>query len=140
MSAIAHAPLTSGQALSPATDPPSLNRGAKLLRRRNSLLRQLRRVQDDLDAIPDSGRPRLKPADYFGPLGPVKTAETFRDAGRDREIIVSIYGRQVIYQLAGRPEHYILPHTVGVQRAMGLAAGVDTGPRQGRLARGEANL
>jgi hypothetical protein len=71
-----------------------------------------------------------------GSIGPFQTACTTFERGT-REIEISkVTPLAVIYRLKGRSDEYTLPHEVAFQKAVSVQAGVDTGPRTGRIKRG----
>jgi hypothetical protein len=72
-----------------------------------------------------------------GRLGPFATECAAFDKGRTREIeIVSVTPHGITYRLKGQSAQYTIGHAAAFQRAVSVAAGVETGPRSGRIVRG----
>lgn len=76
------------------------------------------------------------------PLGPYLTSATSFERGKDRDVeIVTITPAAIVYRVKGSAERFLLPHGVAFLRAVSLAAGVSTAPRETKTnVRGEANL
>jgi hypothetical protein len=69
-------------------------------------------------------------------IGPFKTSCTTFERGTREIEIVKVTPLAIIYRLKGRQEEYTLPHETAFQKAVAIQAGLDTGPRSGRIKRG----
>ena len=95
---------------------------------------------DEVDKSPLPEK-RQRARQIKGQLGPFETVKTSFDKGKDRRIeIVRVTPSVITYRLKGMHEEYALPHEVGFSKALGLGVGVNTSPRQGRMARGEFKI